>query len=123
MRAGRLDRKITLRRKATSQDSYGEEGDGWTTLIARRASGYRPLRGEEKFTAEQFVAGEQVEFRIRYSANLSDLSPLDRVIYPALDGVEDPDLVAKSRLFDIMAVHEIGRRKGLQIMAVRRATP
>lgn len=84
-----------------------------------------PVRGEERFDAPQYIASEQVEFRVRYAEVLVDLTPLDRVIYPAFTADEIgaspvPDVTTR-RIYDVLAVHEIGRREGLQIITARRA--
>lgn len=121
MRAGRLDRKLDVQRKSVTLDDFGQEVETWTNLSARRAASYGPVKGEERFTADQFVAREQIEFRIRYSAIVADLNPMDRIIYPAIDPDSSPeDTVTTDRIFDIMAVFEIGRREGLRILAARR---
>lgn len=121
MRAGRLDRLITIQRKTVTSSDSGDVVETWTTLIERRAAGYRPLRGDERFTGEQLVGTEQVEFRIRYSLNVADLSQRDRIVYPALAD-ESPENVPQTRyVFDILGVNEIGRREGLLVTALRRA--
>lgn len=84
-----------------------------------------PVRGEERFDAPQYIASEQVEFRVRYAEVLAALTPLDRVIYPAFTTDEIgaspvPDVMTR-RIYDVLAVHEIGRREGLQIITARRA--
>lgn len=120
MRAGRLDRRIDIQRKTVTQDNAGQEVETWAALVSRRAASVGPLRGEERFSSEQFIAKEQVEFRVRYSQSIADLNPLDRVIYPALEGSPPLD-PSNSQIYDVMAVHEIGRREGLIIRAARRA--
>lgn len=115
MRAGRLDRRITIQRKVITLSDSGEPIKHWGTLAERSAS-MTPVRGDERFNDPQFIAEEQIEFRVRYSSVLSDLNPLDRVIYPSL--VSGAALVR--RIHDILAVHEIGRREGLQIITRRR---
>jgi hypothetical protein len=81
-----------------------------------------PVRGDERFTAEQFVAKQQVEFRIRYSSTVADVNPLDRIIYPPDEGSpSDSPMAAESQIFDIIEVSQIGRREGLKIIAARRA--
>lgn len=76
-----------------------------------------PVRSDERFTSEQFVARQQTEFRIRYSLAVADLNPLDRIVYPAsTDSPPSDDVV-----FDIIEVSELGRREGLKIIAARRA--
>jgi hypothetical protein len=49
---------------------------------------------------------------VRYGPLAATLSPLDQVRYPAGEGGAD---------YDVLAVHEIGRREGLRVLARRRA--
>jgi head-tail adaptor len=120
MRAGNLDRLITIQRKTTSFSTSGAPNETWAALKHRCAAGYRPLRGEERFSTAQDVASEQVEFLVRHAPGLADLSPLDRILYeaPAEQNVQAPDL---RTVWDILAVHELGRGKGLRVVAERRA--
>lgn len=117
-----LDRRIDLQRRAQTQSASGAPRDTWADLITRLASSYRPLSGSERSTAPQWIASEQVEFMIRWRADLAALNPKDRVIYPAImDGLSPADEVTEDRVFDIMEVHEVERRAWVQIKAVRRA--
>ncbi len=122
MQAGRLDRLITVQRKTQTIGEDGHPTDVWSTLGAqRRPASVRPVRGDERFTAPQYVASEQVEFRIRYADTVDDLTPLDRIIYPALEPDSPSDPVETRRQYDILAVHEIGRNEGLLIFTARRS--
>jgi hypothetical protein len=78
------------------------------------------VRADERYAAPEVVAQQQIEFRIRYSSSLADLSPLDRLIYPALSADSPEPEPAENTIFDILAVNEIGRREALQIIAQRR---
>jgi head-tail adaptor len=120
MRAGRLDRRITIQRKVTSYSNSGAPVETWSAISHRRPASRAPIRGDERFQAQQFVAREQVEVRVRYGSSVAGLSPLDRLVYPA---PADPDEQAppEHNIYDIMAVHEIGRREGFRILAARRA--
>lgn len=118
MRAGRLDRLIDIQRKGQTQSESGDPVDAWTTIVARRPASYRPIRGDERYEAPQIVSSEQVEFRIRYSENVADLTPLDRIIYPAM-GLGDSAIPA-NRIFDVLALPEVGRQEGIAIIAQRR---
>lgn len=120
MRSGNLDRLIDIQRKAVSQSESGEPIEAWANVVARRAAQYRPLRGDERFSDPQIVARGMVEFRVRYSSSIADISPLDRVIYPAMNDESPPPAPDATRVHDIVAVQEIGRREGLQIIARRR---
>lgn len=104
MRAGALDRRITLQRRTVTQDIYGAEIETWTdiaTVWAQRME----LRGDERWQAMQSVAKTDIKYKIRYRA---DVGPLDRLT----DG---------GRVFNIRAVLEIGRREGLELHAEARA--
>jgi head-tail adaptor len=120
MRAGRLDRRITIQRRTTSFSESGAEVMNWSALSHRRPASRTPIRGEERFQAQQFVAREQVEFRVRLGSSVAGLSPLDRVIYPA-PGDPNEQAPPEHNIYDTMAVHEIGRREGFRILAARRA--
>lgn len=119
MRAGRLDRFITIQRKTVTYSGAGEPINTWAALVADRPASVSPVRGDERFGGEQYAAMEQTEFRVRWSSEIAALTPLDRVVYPASDASESPE-VARS-IYDIMAVHELGRHEGLQILTARQA--
>lgn len=118
MRGGRLDRLITIQRKSSTASDSGEPTETWTTLVDRRPASMAPVRGDERFSNPQISALEQIEFRIRYSDDVADVSPQDRIVYPAItaDSPEPPG----RKIHDVLAVHEIGRREGLQILTQRR---
>lgn len=79
----------------------------------------RPLQGIERNTAAQLVGLEQVQFVLRWSQDISDLSPLDRIVFPAADATTSPAMTRS--IYDIFAVLELGRHESLQIMTARRA--
>lgn len=115
MFAGRLDRYISIQSKIVTQSDSGEPAETWFTVDAMRPASVRPAAGAERFRQPSTVASEEVEFQIRWSANVAAMSPQYRIIYPAMSG--EP---AERDIYDILAVHEIGRREGLQIIAKRR---
>lgn len=106
MRAGRLDRKVTIeRRTVDTSDVYGTVVSSWSPLITLRAEMIEPR-------VEEFTRGDQgttIEahrvFRTRY---YDGLTTDDRLIY-------------LGDVHDLVAVQEIGRRRGLQLHCVRRA--
>jgi SPP1 family predicted phage head-tail adaptor len=119
MRAGRLDRMITIQRRTVTESDSGEPVETWTNLFLRRAASVSPVRGDERLSSDQLVASEQVEFRIRYAASVASLGPKDRIVYPALNtAAETP---ATRNIYDVHGCSEIGRREGLKIIALRRA--
>lgn len=114
MRAGNLDRRITLQRKVVTQSSTGQPIETWSSLTGNRWASVRPVDGDERFTAPQYAAKQQVEFRIRWSSDVADFTPLDRILYPA--DSSDP-----TAIYDVLAVHELGRRDGFLIVTFRRS--
>lgn len=89
----------------------------WSNL-AERWSAVDPLRGDERNAAQQWIAREQTQFTVRWSAEIDTLSPLDRVVFPA--SALDNSPLSSRAIYDIMAVHEEGRQVKLVILAARR---
>lgn len=104
MRAGRLDRRITLQRRTLAENDYGEAIETWVDLATVWAE-MLPVRGAERYAAQQTVAETEIKWRIRWRPNLT---PIDRLTY---DG----------RTYDVNGVLEIGRRIGLELYTKARA--
>lgn len=162
MRAGRMDRIVSLYQSSTATNDFGEEiatliplclvgaekstgtlsigtpyqitatqtnyfytgckiGDVWTATLATACAvnnkvkpvtrGYQEwaerleLRGDERWNAQQVVAGLSCKYRIRYRA---DVGPLNVLI--------DSD----SREYNIEAALELGRKDGLELLCSAR---
>jgi SPP1 family predicted phage head-tail adaptor len=121
-RAGRLDRRIDIERKTVTHAPSGQPIETWAPLVSRRSASVTPLSGDERFSAPQYVAREQVQFEIRWSPDVASVQPKDRIVYPAVDTSVSPAPVPAERdIYDIIYVAEIGRRRGLRIVAARRA--
>jgi head-tail adaptor len=118
MRIGLLDTKILLQRKTVTQTEAGDEVESWATMAADRWASLEPLRGTERFAGEQIQSSEQVEFRIRWSADVATLSPLDRIVVPVAAATDSPSL--QSTVYDVLAVGEIQRRREFRVIAARR---
>lgn len=124
MRAGIFDRRVTIQRKITTIAPSGAAREGWTTIGSRWPASMWPAKTDERFTAPEKVATEQIEFRIRYGSAVEVLTPQDRIIHPALTAEQeaDPDHVIPTRsIHDVLGVSEIGRREGLKVITQRRA--
>lgn len=122
MRGGRLDRFIAIQRKTVTQSESGETIEAWANLDGRRPSAVNPVKGDERFSAPEIAAKQQTQFTVRYSASLADLSPLDRIIYPAPDfTASPPEEIQEVNIYDVLSVIEVGRRESLRILTSRRA--
>jgi head-tail adaptor len=111
-----LDRRVAFQQSSKSYSPSGELIEGWATLAERWAN-VHPLLGDERSADSQWVAREQVQFTVRWDSTLQGISPLDRVVFPASDAGASPEV--KRSIYDIFAVHELGRHTALQIMAAR----
>lgn len=104
MRAGALDRRVTIERFTVTQDEYGEEIEEWAPLTTVSAQVIQQS-GREFLAAEAMQAEVRVLFRLRW---IDDIRETDRVSYG-------------DRLHNIQEVKELGRREGLELMTVAAA--
>jgi len=106
MFAGKLDRRVTIRRQGTARNEFGEPTGSYADYLIVWAS-KRGLYSSESRKADEMGASAASVFEIRYSTEASAITPLDRL---AIDG----------RDYDIQSIEEIGRRVGYRIIAVAR---
>lgn len=100
MKAGQLDRLITIEQPVDVQGVAGGATETWSTF-QQVWSQVLPLRGREYFAAQQVNAEVDATFRIRWIAGVT---PKMRIDY---GGVK----------YDIQHIAEIGRREGLDLLA------
>lgn len=105
MRSGKLDRVITIQRLGEVPDEFGRSAETWADVQTLRASLIQASTSE--FFRDFGTSPETaIIFRTRF-----------------LDGVTTADRVSyEGKAHDIREVKEIGRRRGLEIRAVARAT-
>ena len=102
MRAGKLDRFITIERETETVAPSGAISSAWTNFATVRAE-------LVQLSASDFLSGfgegqtASVIFRIRY---LPGITMADRVIYD-------------SAAYGLQEVAEMGRKRGLELRAVR----
>ncbi|KQZ50729.1 head-tail adaptor protein [Rhizobium sp. Root149] len=101
MRAGKLDRQITLQRFSSAPDDYGTPQSVWVDVAVLRAQIIQSA-AEEFLKAPGAVEETSIIFRTRY---LDGVTTADRIDY-------------EGRFFNVKETKEIGRRKGLEIRAV-----
>jgi len=107
MKAGKLDRRITLQRYAITYNENNEPLETWTDFATVWASA-NPVSDGERIRAAEVGATISMRFQIRYSSQVDALNPKDRVRF---DG----------RIFDISGIKELERREGLEISAAAAA--
>lgn len=108
MRAGDLDRRITIRRATTSVDpGSGQQIETWADLVTVWAS-WRRASARETLAAAELSAQVTDIFEVRWSAVTATVTPLDRVLY-------------NGRTYDIAEATEIPRRKGMMLRGSARA--
>lgn len=101
MRAGRLDRRITIQRKSITQSDSGDEVVTWVdvdTVWAEKIEN----RGAERFSIKQIVGHAVRTFRFRWSVTVAEITTEHRLIFD-------------DREYDITDVREIGRREGIEV--------
>lgn len=103
LRAGELDRPITIEHKGVQRNSIGEEIETWGTW-ARCFAKFEPQGGGESIESTQRTAAQTAKFTIRYRAGVT---PQMRIQH---DG----------RPWDIVDVASPDRRVSLVISAVCR---
>ena len=104
--AGKMDRRITLQRATVTYDALNNPVQTWATLATVWAS-KEDISDSERVAAKEVGAEITTRFQIRYSTDVSDLNPKDRLTY-------------NSDTYQIVGVKEIGRREGLEITSVAR---
>lgn len=104
MRAGKLDRVITVQRSVEVRDDMGQVSQSWNTIATLRAE--RIQAATTEYLKGAGLQGDAaVIFRIRW---IDGLTVRDRVL---CDGATH----------DVQEIKELGRRRGLEIRTVARA--
>jgi SPP1 family predicted phage head-tail adaptor len=100
MRAGDLDRFISIKESVKTQGSNGEIIITWVTLANVWAK-YIPLRGQEFIAAQQITAQMDATFRIRW-----------------MDGLTTENQISyDNKTWNIIYIQELGTREGLDLLA------
>lgn len=104
MRAGRLDRRVTLQKPTRTQDDFGQAVETWSD-VATVWAGVRQTAGSEFLQAQSETNEQQIVFTMRYRA---DVRETWRVVW-------------EGRNFDVIEVRQLGRRAGIEVMAHARS--
>jgi SPP1 family predicted phage head-tail adaptor len=104
MKAGPLDRRVTIQRKTVVYDEYNEAIEAWAELATLSAQVVQQS-GREFLSNDQTQAERRVLFRLRW---FKGVTVLDRVTYGG-------------RVHNIQDVKELGRREGLELLTLAAA--
>jgi SPP1 family predicted phage head-tail adaptor len=104
MRAGLMDRKITIQRFTSTVDDFGTPVETWTDLVTLRAQ--QVQTSTDEYIRNYGASDETViVFRTWWRA---DVTNADRIVYAGDN-------------YNIKETKEIGRRNGLELRCVRLA--
>ena len=106
MRAGELDRLITIKENKPTESATGDEMQNLVTLGVEWAR-VTSKASSEPFKSEQEAGFEVLDFKIRYKSKYEDY----RLI-----------ILYKTRTYDIESIVEIGRREALLITGKAKVT-
>lgn len=98
IRAGELDRRITIIEMTATENEIGEQVDLWTVVAEVRAA-KKVLSSRDVMRSQGVVNAPQGKFVIRWR---DGLKTNQRIIYD-------------EETFDIESIEEIGRKRGLTL--------
>lgn len=109
---GTMNRYLRLQREPKVQDGYGEltAQTEWDTLCEFWARS-SPVRGDERFAAQQRLAEADVTFDAQFE-------PATSCGIKRTDRIEDAET---GMVYDIVDVQEVGYHEGLKILGRLRA--
>lgn len=105
MKAGALDRRITIQRQGAPTDNGIEEVPGALEALATRWASWRPANGREVFENLGREAKAGGTFWLRYDSVTADIRETDVVQF---DG----------RQWGIVGIQELDRREGIELIVV-----
>lgn len=104
--SGDMNRRAVFQRATVTCNNFNEQIESWATLASVWVN-RRDVSAAESFRAQEVGAQLSLRFRIRYSPDVADLNPRDRVLY---DG----------RVYNLTGVREIKRNRWLEVDCVVR---
>ena len=110
MRAGRLDRRITIERYTESVNAYGEREQTWASAGKLWAAlDLRQIKVKENEVGAQLLPMSEIVWRVRHSQFTQDITEKDRILW-------------RGRSYDILGIHIMGRGEDVMITTKLRDT-
>lgn len=104
MRAGKLDRRITIEQVSRVADGFGgAQTETWSTFVTVWAA-VASMTASERFTSDQKYSSNVKTFTVRYVAGIL---PTMRILYES----------AYYRILGIRELEMFGRKRGFEITA------
>lgn len=103
MKAGTLDRRVSILRNGPATDNGIEVLPGALGVLATRWASWKPANGREVFENQGREAKSGGTFWLRSDSATRHIHETDKV---AFDG----------RLYDVLAIQELGRREGIELI-------
>lgn len=105
IQAGRLDRRIVIKRPSDSTDDGYASVPGEPVGYATRWASWKPSNGREAFENRGIEAKAGGTFWLRYDTQTAGIAQTDVVEF-------------SGRTWNIVAIQEIGRREGIELIVV-----
>jgi len=90
MNAGNLDRRWEILSVTTTTNDFGEEEETWVTDSTVWGS-WEPMKGSEKWAAQQVVERAEARVRMRYNKTVTALSRLKNDELGEFEVVGEPE--------------------------------
>lgn len=110
MRAGRLDRRITIERYTETVNAYGERERTWSSAGKLWAAlDMKQTKVKETEVASELTPMSEIVWRVRHSQFSQDITEKDRISW-------------RGRSYDILGIHMMGRGDDVMITTKLRTT-
>tara|TARA_R100000541_G_scaffold13076_1_gene21887 strand:- start:12813 stop:13142 length:330 start_codon:yes stop_codon:yes gene_type:complete len=103
MNIGALDRRVRIQKPITTANDYGELVATYSVYATVWAAIERKPFAREAVSGEQNISFQSVTFIIRYSDDVSILTPSHQISY-------------KGDIYNVLGVQEVGRNEQLRVV-------
>ena len=90
MRAGKLNRRWQIQSRQTTKNTFGEDAVTWLTVDTVWGS-WEPLKGTEKWSAQQVVETAAARIRMRYNTTITAQHRIKNAELGQFDVIGEPE--------------------------------